>query len=59
MNEHHINFVVSDVKMPIIFYTRHGSQELKKQAAELGASGLITKPNYLTLELAVKKALLH
>jgi CheY-like chemotaxis protein len=45
--------------MPFIFYTGHGSPELRRQAHELGADDLLTKPNFLSLELAVRKAMAH
>ncbi len=41
--------------MPFIFYTGHGTEDLKKQAAALGAADLLTKPNFLNLELAIRK----
>lgn len=45
--------------MPFIFYTGHGSAELKRIARELGAMDLLTKPNFLNLELAVRTAMPH
>lgn len=47
------------MNMPFIFYTGHGSAELKRLAHDLGAMDLLTKPNFLNLELAVKNALAH
>lgn len=43
--------------MPFIFYTGHGSTELRKAAKELGALELYTKPNFKKLELAIKEVL--
>ena len=31
-------------KVPVIMITAHGDEATKKKAAELGASGLLTKP---------------
>ena len=45
------------LNMPFIFYTGHGSVELKRIAHELGAMDLLTKPNFLNLELAVRSAM--
>lgn len=45
------------LNMPFIFYTGHGSAELKRMARELGALDLLTKPNFLNLELAVRNAM--
>ena len=45
--------------MPFIFYTGHGSAELKRIAHELGALDLLTTPNFLNLELAVRSAMPH
>jgi CheY-like chemotaxis protein len=47
------------MNMPFIFYTGHGSAELKRLAHDLGAMDLLTKPNFLNLELAVRSALAH
>lgn len=44
-------------RMPFIFYTGHGSPELLREAYALGATDLLTKPNFLSLELAVRKAM--
>ena len=41
-------------QVPFIFYTGHGSHELRKTACELGAFDLFTKPNFGKLELAIK-----
>lgn len=35
----------------------HGSAELKRIAWEFGATDLLTKPNFLNLELAVRMAM--
>jgi YesN/AraC family two-component response regulator len=43
--------------VPFIFFTGHGSEELRKQAAALGAADLLNKPNFLNLEYAVRKFL--
>jgi CheY-like chemotaxis protein len=43
--------------MPFIFYTGHGSKELKKTAHDLGAMDLLTKPNFTNLELAIRNAM--
>lgn len=45
------------LNMPFIFYTGHGSAELKRMAHDLGAMDLLTKPNFLNLELAVRNAM--
>lgn len=45
------------LNMPFIFYTGHGSAELRTQAHELGAMDLLTKPNFMNLELAVRTAM--
>ncbi len=45
------------LNMPFIFYTGHGSAELKRMARDLGALDLLTKPNFLNLELAVRNAM--
>jgi two-component system response regulator AtoC len=45
------------LEMPFIFYTGHGSDELKKIAHDLGAMDLLTKPNFFNLELAVRNAM--
>jgi CheY-like chemotaxis protein len=47
------------LQTPFIFYTGHGSPELKMEATDLGARDLITKPNFFNLESAVKEALGH
>lgn len=47
------------LNVPFIFYTGHGSAELKKMARDLGATDLLTKPNFLNLELAVRNAMPH
>jgi two-component system, NtrC family, nitrogen regulation response regulator NtrX len=45
------------LNMPFIFYTGHGSAELRRLVQELGATDLLTKPNFLNLELAVRTAM--
>lgn len=40
---------------PIIFFTGHGTEQLKKEVRELGAADLLMKPNFLMLELAIRK----
>ena len=45
------------LSVPFIFYTGHGSPELKKIAHDLGATDLLTKPNYFNLEIAIRNVL--
>jgi CheY-like chemotaxis protein len=45
------------LNVPFIFYTGHGTDELKRQVAALGAADLLTKPNFLNLEAAVRKVM--
>lgn len=40
---------------PIIFFTGHGTDQLKKEVRELGATDLLMKPNFIMLELAIRK----
>jgi CheY-like chemotaxis protein len=40
---------------PFIFFTGHGTEQLKKEVRELGAADLLMKPNFLMLELAIRK----
>lgn len=40
---------------PIIFFTGHGTEQLKKEVRELGAADLLMKPNFLMLEFAIRK----
>jgi DNA-binding response OmpR family regulator len=40
---------------PIIFFTGHGTEQLKNEVRKLGASDLLMKPNFLMLELAIRK----
>lgn len=40
---------------PVIFFTGHGSEELREQARELGASELLMKPNFLSLEVTIRE----
>lgn len=41
--------------MPVIFFTGHGTEQLKKEARALGATDLLMKPNFMHLELAIRK----
>lgn len=43
--------------VPVIFYSGHGCEELKKTATEMGALDLFQKPNYCGLEKLVRKVL--
>jgi CheY-like chemotaxis protein len=45
------------LNMPFIFYTGHGSSELKKITRDLGATDLFTKPNHFNLEIAIRNVL--
>lgn len=45
------------IDSPFIFYTGHGTQELKDMALDLGAFDLLVKPNFLNLELAIREAM--
>lgn len=40
---------------PIIFFTGHGTEQLKREARELGASDLLMKPNFMMLENSIRK----
>lgn len=40
---------------PIIFFTGHGTEQLKKEVRELGAADLLMKPNFMMLELTIRK----
>lgn len=40
---------------PIIFFTGHGTEQLKRELRELGAADLLMKPNFLMLELSIRK----
>lgn len=40
---------------PIIFFTGHGTDQLKNEVQDLGAVDLLMKPNFLTLELTIRK----
>ena len=42
-------------EQPIIFFTGHGTDQLKREVQELGAVDLLMKPNFLMLELAIRK----
>lgn len=42
---------------PIIFFTGHGTDQLKQEVRELGAADLLMKPNFLMLELTIRKHL--
>ncbi len=47
-----------DQNLPFIFFTGHGSDELREEVAHLGATDLLIKPNFNLLELAIRKAML-
>ena len=40
---------------PIIFFTGHGTDQLKREVRKMGAADLLMKPNFLMLELAIRK----
>lgn len=40
---------------PIIFFTGHGTEQLKREVRELGASDLLMKPNFMMLESSIRK----
>jgi DNA-binding response OmpR family regulator len=40
---------------PIIFFTGHGTEQLKREVSDLGAADLLMKPNFLMLEFAIRK----
>lgn len=42
-------------QQPIIFFTGHGTDQLKHELRRLGATDLLMKPNFLMLELAIRK----
>lgn len=42
-------------EQPIIFFTGHGTEQLKNEVKSLGAVDLCTKPNFFLLELAIRK----
>lgn len=42
-------------EMPIIFFTGHGTEQLKKEVRALGATDLLMKPNFLMLENSIRK----
>ena len=44
---------------PIIFFTGHGTEKLKKEVRDLGAADLLMKPNFLMLELAIRKHMIN
>lgn len=44
-------------QQPIIFFTGHGTEQLKQEVRELGATDLLMKPNFLKLELTIRKHL--
>ncbi len=44
---------------PIIFFTGHGSEQLKKEVRALGAADLLMKPNFLMLELSIRKHMVN
>ena len=42
-------------EQPIIFFTGHGTEQLKREVEAMGAADLLMKPNFLTLELSIRK----
>lgn len=42
-------------EQPIIFFTGHGTEQLKREVSELGAADLLMKPNFMKLELAIRE----
>lgn len=46
-------------EQPIIFFTGHGTEQLKREVRELGAADLLMKPNFLMLELAIRKHMIN
>lgn len=40
---------------PIIFFTGHGTEQLKREVEALGAADLLMKPNFMMLELAIRR----
>ena len=40
---------------PIIFFTGHGTEQLKREVRELGANDLLMKPNFMSLEDSIRK----
>ncbi len=42
-------------EQPIIFFTGHGTEQLKNEVHGLGATEILMKPNFLMLELAIRK----
>lgn len=46
-------------EQPIIFFTGHGTEQLKREVRELGAADLLMKPNFLMLELAIRKHMMN
>ena len=44
---------------PIIFFTGHGTEQLKREVEELGEADLLMKPNFLMLELAIRKHMIN
>ena len=40
---------------PIIFFTGHGTEQLKREVRELGANDLLMKPNFMSLESSIRK----
>ncbi len=43
---------------PILFFTGHGAENLKKEIELLGGHELFTKPDYLMLEIAIRRYML-
>lgn len=46
-------------EMPFIFYSGHGSDQLKRELTAMGALDLLTKPNYANLELMIRELFLN
>lgn len=44
-------------QQPIIFFTGHGTEQLKQEVRDLGATDLLMKPNFYMLQAAIKKHL--
>lgn len=40
---------------PIIFFTGHGNEKLRDEMKAMGATDLLMKPNFIMLELAIRK----
>lgn len=44
-------------EQPIIFFTGHGTEQLKREVRELGATDLLMKPNFMMLQMVIQKHL--